>query len=88
MQCLEAEDVHTNEPTVNIDNMSRRRRADFKYILQHMVEETRTKRARAEREREETEAAAGREQVGARRRCFVFVAVACSCASVQGGCGK
>ncbi|CAK9093016.1 unnamed protein product [Durusdinium trenchii] len=54
-----AEDVHTNEPTVNIDHMSRRQRADFKDILQHMVEETRTERARAEREREEAEAAAG-----------------------------
>ena len=71
MQCLEAEDVHTNEPTVNIDNMCRRRRAGFKDILQHMVEETRTERAR---EREEAEAAAGCEQVGARRR-FLFVAV-------------
>ncbi|CAK9087613.1 Probable protein phosphatase 2C 64 (OsPP2C64), partial [Durusdinium trenchii] len=59
-----AEDVHTNEPTVNIDHMSRRQRADFKDILQHMVEETRTERARAEREREEAEAAAGLEQVG------------------------
>ena len=73
MQCLEAEDVHTNEPTVNIDNMCRRRRAGFKDILQHMVEETRTERARAEREREEAEAAAGLEQVGARRRFFVLL---------------
>ncbi|CAK9016847.1 unnamed protein product [Durusdinium trenchii] len=36
--------------------MCRRRRAGFKDILQHMVEETRTERAR---EREEAEAAAG-----------------------------
>eukprot|EP00913_Durusdinium_trenchii_P011820 g11102.t1 len=51
-----AEDVHTNEPTLNIDNMSRRQRQGLKDILEHMVEETRSERARAEREREEEEA--------------------------------
>ncbi|CAK9002882.1 unnamed protein product [Durusdinium trenchii] len=43
-----AEDVHTKEPTLNIDNMSRRQREGFKDILEHMVEETREERAREE----------------------------------------
>ena len=84
MQCLEAEDVHTKEPTLNIDNMSRRQRQGLKDILEHMVEETRSERARAEREREEEEAeVSGREQVG--DRCFFFC---CCCGGVQGGCGE
>eukprot|EP00913_Durusdinium_trenchii_P022129 g20793.t1 len=52
-----AEDVHTKEPTLNIDNMSRRQREGFKDILEHMVEETREERAREEA------ASRGREQV-------------------------